>query len=497
MQELHDFFNENGVEAVPVSAGSATKVSFRVLDPCDLVRAQRVAARHGMRVVATSNTEFDVLGDEKDGGDEFESLVSSWKNFIQKSGDSGFRKASKLRKIASASRDSMEVARQIVQTSRRIGKSNPALKSFARKLYAALARAEKSGDSSPIECMIAALADPKETALEDPNPPAPASEPQQKLAGRVAGWIDKIYDNAYRYVLDQAQTDSWSADETRDQGSMLGEPFQAWRNSVEDVDDDDAERVWKSATDDVAHLLENEGEKAGPSGKADQLELNHIVSSRKSSYGNEIFGGGGTFQVRLSAKSLLRVVELLIEHYAARIHPEDLTDQDIKRYLKQHRPDCPFDEVKKVFDRVIKEGIPRRNADEDDDKKTARKTVTRKTAAPLTLEQVNLRNRAEKDNSSAAKPKKSPLKKRIKLIHRALESVGRPWDLVVWYNPGRHIAVAGSNSVLHDEARVKPYVENLVKALKGNSFIKIVKPGTLPKGTGWIEITHKSASRVE
>ncbi len=262
--------------------------------------------------------------------------------------------------------DIIETGRQIVASSWRMSRSSPSLREFSRLLRAAVRRAHRSGDSTPILRVMRKLSSVGQpaTVVEDPNrQPKKTERETLKVASRrgrarrhrQAGMVRDLMDSAERYLTDLARERSWSPQDVTNVGRLAGDEYADWRATVsQDVDDDDATTVWASAADTVGHTLASSGGRgAGRIRRSDGQDRQRVFGRQ-----------AGGMVVAHTRRQLVRTVELLIEHYAARKHPEDLTGHDVARWVRRFCPDYDAAEVRRMLRKVLKRGIPRRGDEE-------------------------------------------------------------------------------------------------------------------------------------
>jgi hypothetical protein len=411
---VEEILRDHGVEVTLEGPGSGRCARFQV-PPGDVPTVRAVLARH--RVATRGGTRMTATvappGDDPEGEDQdFQALVASWRQFIQRSGERGFRKASRAA-LRAHPRDPLGAAQQILGTLR-TARRGPAGEAF----YQRLRRAVRVGNPEVVRRLLGVLAGDsggEEYRIEEPEAPAPArsrqptdppravtptrggkgvpkaapfqgdpppqgartpretfsrsTTPTRGAGRRRAGPTKDLWDSATRHLQDMAAEQAWESADVRRVGTMLGSEYRGWRDTLQGVDDDDASTVWGAAADAVAHFLEDQANQGdafsehGDQGVSSTMEPPPTIPRTSSP---RVFGTGTTRFVP-RRQELVAAADRALDHFIAKgVHPEDVSDREALRWIHRNYPSYPGAKVLKLLREYVRKSIPRRNPDEDE-----------------------------------------------------------------------------------------------------------------------------------
>ena len=417
--QVREVLADRGIDVVTSATGTSRHAVLNLIDPDDFNEVRRILAGHrlGARRIAVDTVEVvarDNVKPDRADDEDVDQLIATWRTFIAKSGQSGFRKANRVSRIArKALKEVGTIAaakRVLAEVEALEGVAN--VRRFAAALRHALREARKTGKADSIRHLMGTIAasspsmrtvdpgqeitppDPGgETSVGSGRRSAPRSEgttaigrdePQSAASRRPtggkrkSGYIQQVRDQAMQFLSDVANQQVLDAHAVRQLGVVLDQNYQSWRQTVPSLDDSDAQVVWSAAADLLAHEMHDQEQQGGLQAGPDQ-GIGMVPQQGYASAVASIFDDHGTKpQIRRAGKrkssTTLNLVEQLIEHAVAELdkHPEDLTDRDVQRFLDAKGKEDDFDKVRAELRQVLDEAIPTRNDDDDGYRETSR-----------------------------------------------------------------------------------------------------------------------------
>lgn len=409
-----------GIEALGTIGGDEAHGTLTLSDPRQARTASRVLRQSGMsaRKVGSLTMEVMAMGEEDDEEDDLSRLVAGWQKFQSHSQDGGYRKACrgiKARAKQGLSGDEILAAHQIADKTAELAESSGS--SALARLSAALKHAALSKDTKKIGVLLGTLSasdrsprpvvlspNQMEEAYSDDNEnfsgyqeqagqqvQTQEMEPQslQELQGQdqtqesmtttteleetqetkkrmskrqrmLQAFSQSLFDDAFSTLVRVAGESNLTPQDIRRLGTVLDAEFNNWRTSI-DASDRDATDAWKQASQAVSLNLEEDGRRAVGASRDDD-GLTYIFGGQADSF-NQGFDTSSVMNMPRTAGQMTELVEELIEHYAADIHPTDLDEEDVQDYLDEHAPEvCPKKTMKKLK-KILKKGLPNRDED--------------------------------------------------------------------------------------------------------------------------------------
>jgi hypothetical protein len=382
---LPSYLHAFGIEA-RIVAGSSREARLQLDDPSAVGAARRTLRTAGLVARRVAADLLQVRPDaESEEDDDFTTLISSWKEFLAKGSQLGYRKARRLGRMADSARDRIDVleaARQIAATSWETGTSlrSPGLHRFARLLRREIRRARRTGDSSRVfACMqfLAGSTDPDEMTLEEPVAEAAVrvdNEDDRETTNRTArrarrrraGRFDDLKNQAFDYAQEYVRENALDLDAVRELATRPGDVFDTWRLSVHELDDSDAAVIWKAAVQDLAATLEAQDEAGSPLSLGPENGIGRFGGRNRRSPTAILFGPTSDIRVAKTKRDLTRETEQLIEYYASRKHPESLTRADVVRFAREVDCEFPVSRLYKSLQWMLEKGIPSRDGEDDE-----------------------------------------------------------------------------------------------------------------------------------
>jgi hypothetical protein len=381
--------------------------------------ATKILRQSGMsaRKVGSLTMEVMAMGDEEE-EDDLSRLVAGWKEFQSHSQDGGYRKACrgiKARAKKGLSGDEVLAAHQIADKTAELAESSGS--TALARLSAALKHAALAKDTKKIGILLGTLSasdrsprpvvmspNKMQEAYADDNDsfsgyqeqggqqvmeqePQSLQELQQADVGAQEGvsgtseleetqptkkrlshqrrmllaFTQALFDDAFSTLVRVAGEKNLTPQDIQRLGTILDAEFDNWRTSI-DASDQDATDAWKQASQAVSMTLGEDGRRS-VSASRDDSGLTYIYGGQGDSF-NQGFAVSSLMDVPRTAGQMMQLVEDLIEHYAADIHPTDLDENDVQDYLDEHAPEVCPKKTMKHLKKVLKKGLP--NRDEED-----------------------------------------------------------------------------------------------------------------------------------
>lgn len=423
--KVQDILGEAGVEVLTSLTGDRTHAQVTLLEPNNFSRAQKALRTAGLGVRRLMGATLEIgkftQTNDEDDDPEFETLISSWRTFAQKSAQGGYRKASRIsslsKKIRSPGYNPIAAAEQVALATMNLAGRSPVL----RKLAAMLHQAAKSKDKRRINKILAELStgpmpekpimrsptmapaelddsnnmedferveEPRSLErddLESGNKPQKQSPQQRRndhpvqsslrrARRKAVAKTDTINRDAEQFLLSHINENSLGVEDI----NALIEPGcdtrQSFVDSYEEEDQGKAAKAWDNAL--KAFKKEAMQERVRESGDYMGEEGGEAFflpeETKKVDASNHGFVVSSAMDMTRSVRELILIAGEVVEDYAAEKAPEKITDGDVKKFLKANYPDISFDRIKTFFERVVK-GIPNRY--EDDKKESSRRVL--------------------------------------------------------------------------------------------------------------------------
>lgn len=374
--------SDAGIDVVPSLTGNARCGSISLIDPASFGSARSILKRAGITARRTSavTVELSARRDEEDEEDDFDTLVSSWREFAKRSSENGFKKASKIqfsiRRLTSAGYDPISAAHQLAEATYRLSGSSLFLKKLAR----ALKRAAKRKDRTLIHKLLAKLTTGPELPkpiIKDPN--VLFSEEEEGdlrySSTRTADPEDDTYNSAQSFLLDYVHENNLTPEQILRLKVNPGEVYEGWKASIPDYPEHTYNSGWLDAVEEVAALIEEESRKASVYYLGPEDTVDSVHEPKASRVLNAGFLTTAALDASYSREALYDLAGKVIDHYVvdditgAPTHPEDITAAQVRSYLRKIAPDAPADKVAKMIKNLVQGKIPKRHEEKESAKK--------------------------------------------------------------------------------------------------------------------------------
>lgn len=375
----------SGIDVVASLTGTSRSGTLTLIDPAAFPMTEQRLRRAGVRCARRSAVTVDVFlstqkkkKEEEDRGDagDFDSLISSWREFAKRSSDSGYKKAAKS---IGPGYNPIEAARQIGTATLRLSKRSPLL----RKIGRALNKAANARDLPMIKKLLARLtAGPSAPKPVLKNPKEVMRRPEEDQDNtdifatpaasiRTADPEDIAFSSAQRFIMDYAHENALSAEAVRKLGPNPREAMDSWKQSAPDLPDRAYDAGWVDAANAVAQHLALETRRASAGWSGTEEGITSIFDTGREDFSNYGFAVTAAMDVPYDDKKIKSIVGRIIEHYVVDDdsgepqHPSQITTAQVRSYLRKNAPDAPLKPIVAYLDKVTNR-IPNRH----DERKT-------------------------------------------------------------------------------------------------------------------------------
>lgn len=302
-----------------------------------------------LQVVSDRNllAESDEEEDDADNKADMDNLVAAWRSFMTASEEHGYRKAGRWIRCARKKNGKklLQSALQLADYFETHGESVPQLFAISTVIRKAVA----GKDYSRIQKMLKQLSVPKD------NKPK-MSRYKREAAMRQAVRLD---DSSYRFLQRRLEGTLVNARDLFQNQQLASRLFDEWFDTLPDnVDRTVAKKSWNNSLS--------------------ELKSQQKVAARQASvlYHGDESGGVICYDAlpvdRTAGRILARednwdvsyewwLIGSLIEFYAGKVHPEDLTLKHVKRFLSSEELDDDPEDVFEALHHVVSRGIPSRD----------------------------------------------------------------------------------------------------------------------------------------